>query len=478
MKSRGFKGTVSLCIVMVILAAFTLSSYAVKPSFSLKYPELADEINKAVLNHDEAYVIPSGYEITLDELFDVMYQLNYGCPMHFMRETGYRYFARTDAYGNVYATSITFDYKLTAEETESALVTVNGFIDKIISDAPSNMTDFEKVLYYHDYIASVFDYDNSLQVHDVYEFIKNGKGVCLSYVLMYAELLKRAGIENSWAWSEEMNHIWNCVKLNGKWYHVDVNWDATSSDIPGVINHKYFLLNDGEISTADNKHYGWVSPVCCDGEEYKDSVVRTVRTAVAPSDGKWYFIDGTGNLCYTDDPSSGEEPTVVSEHSLVWKVWDKNAHYTYVYSSLAAYDGIIYYTTPTQIMAYYPTDGTEKAVCTYGGNNGYIYGMKLGGYSPYAEPGKALINISKEPKTGTITEADLLNPKIEPVSTRGDVNRDGKITVTDVTTILKYLANWGVALDTDAADANNDGKVNVSDVTYLLKYIAGWDVIL
>ncbi len=57
----------------------------------------------------------------------------------------------------------------------------------------------------------------------------------------------------------------------------------------------------------------------------------------------------------------------------------------------------------------------------------------------------------------------------------GDVNRDGKITVTEVTAMHKMHANWDVNVNTHAADVDASGKVNVSDVTKMLKYLAGWD---
>lgn len=57
---------------------------------------------------------------------------------------------------------------------------------------------------------------------------------------------------------------------------------------------------------------------------------------------------------------------------------------------------------------------------------------------------------------------------------KGDVNGDGKVTVDDVTTIQKYIAD-AVKFD-DAqitvADVNNDGKVNIDDVTMIQKFIA------
>lgn len=58
----------------------------------------------------------------------------------------------------------------------------------------------------------------------------------------------------------------------------------------------------------------------------------------------------------------------------------------------------------------------------------------------------------------------------------GDVNRDTKINLADVTGMLQYIAKWSVELDTEAADVNDDGKINLDDVTLMLKYIAKWDV--
>ncbi len=67
---------------------------------------------------------------------------------------------------------------------------------------------------------------------------------------------------------------------------------------------------------------------------------------------------------------------------------------------------------------------------------------------------------------------------IDDTSVSGDPNGDGKVNVSDVTAILKYIANWGNEIITDSADVNKDGKVNLSDVTLLLKYLANWDVVL
>ena len=56
----------------------------------------------------------------------------------------------------------------------------------------------------------------------------------------------------------------------------------------------------------------------------------------------------------------------------------------------------------------------------------------------------------------------------------GDVNRDGKVNLSDVSGTLQIIANWDVDVNKDAADVNKTGDVNLTDVTKLLKKVAGW----
>ena len=64
-------------------------------------------------------------------------------------------------------------------------------------------------------------------------------------------------------------------------------------------------------------------------------------------------------------------------------------------------------------------------------------------------------------------------------SMAGDANGDGKVTISDVSSLLKYIAKWdNVPLDPASIDPNADSKVNLADVSLLLKYIAKWDVTL
>lgn len=45
-----------------------------------------------------------------------------------------------------------------------------------------------------------------------------------------------------------IDHMWNMVKLEGQWYHVDVTWDdPVMSDGSHALKYNYFLISDARI---------------------------------------------------------------------------------------------------------------------------------------------------------------------------------------------------------------------------------------
>ncbi len=56
----------------------------------------------------------------------------------------------------------------------------------------------------------------------------------------------------------------------------------------------------------------------------------------------------------------------------------------------------------------------------------------------------------------------------------GDVDKNGKINIMDVSAILKSIAKWETDICAPAADVDKSGGVNLADCTKLLKKIAGW----
>lgn len=100
-------------------------------------------------------------------------------------------------------------------------------------------------------------YQKMLRGHTACGAILDNVGVCQSYTLAYKILCNRAGIENIPIYSTQLGHMWNLVKLDGNWYHVDVTYDdpVYSNDLGDNDNvqtifgasHKNFLVSDATI---------------------------------------------------------------------------------------------------------------------------------------------------------------------------------------------------------------------------------------
>ena len=55
---------------------------------------------------------------------------------------------------------------------------------------------------------------------------------------------------------------------------------------------------------------------------------------------------------------------------------------------------------------------------------------------------------------------------------RGDVNNDGFVTITDVTTLINYLlTNDATGVNVEAANCDQEGDVTIADVTSLINYL-------
>ena len=63
--------------------------------------------------------------------------------------------------------------------------------------------------------------------------------------------------------------------------------------------------------------------------------------------------------------------------------------------------------------------------------------------------------------------------EFDPTLLLGDVDGDGSVNISDVTTLIDYLLSGGdtSGIDVIAADCDQDGNVNISDVTTLIDYL-------
>lgn len=176
-------------------------------------------------------------------------------------------------------TCVSLKFLMDYETRVNAKNEIDKRINEIVSNAPSGTTQFELELYAHDYIIDNCEYDYdwaSSQVSDdntgnVYGVLIEGKAVCEGYSRAFQLICKKLGLEcvNVFGVSNEENHMWNCIMIDGQWYQVDVTWDDADGEQKDIASYMFFNLND-ENMYKDHQVSGMYENIS--DEEFEDSL--------------------------------------------------------------------------------------------------------------------------------------------------------------------------------------------------------------
>ena len=103
---------------------------------------------------------------------------------------------------------------------------------------------YEKLLYIHDYFGQNIHYDESNKnPHNCYGGLIEHRVVCDGFSKSFALVSRLVGAETIIVAGD--GHGWNHVKLDNKWYAIDVTWDGNE--------HTYFLI--GSDTLVGDKRY-------------------------------------------------------------------------------------------------------------------------------------------------------------------------------------------------------------------------------
>jgi transglutaminase/protease-like cytokinesis protein 3 len=156
--------------------------------------------------------------------------------------------------------------KTTWVEGEDATITLNVIykcsseeekkLDKVIKNAIKTLdltekSDYEKVKAIHDFIINSVSYDTTLKGNSAYDALVNHSAVCEGYAMAAYRMFTEAGLEAKIisGYGNGVPHAWNIVKVDGKWYNIDLTWDdPVTSNGASIITYDYFLKNDKEFS--------------------------------------------------------------------------------------------------------------------------------------------------------------------------------------------------------------------------------------
>ncbi|MEE1517535.1 MAG: transglutaminase domain-containing protein [Lachnospiraceae bacterium] len=168
---------------------------------------------------------------------------------------------------NAQKITVKYEEETTKKQDDKRDELARSILSEIIT---LNMSDFEKALVIHDWIAINVKYDIDNYLKDTIpssSFSAEGAlttrvAVCDGYAKAFKLLAEKAGLEVNYVYGEADNgewggHAWNQVKIEGKWYNVDVTWDDPISfnnenniqrDETWNINYEYFLISDIEMN--------------------------------------------------------------------------------------------------------------------------------------------------------------------------------------------------------------------------------------
>lgn len=248
-------------------------------------------------------------------------------------------------------TSVKPEYTGSKQEILQKKILFDKAVEKALAAIPKNISNVEKVLAVNDYIVNTSEYDETLSRTSAYDLLVDKTAVCGGYGFAFGVLMDKLGIENRFVVSPEMEHGWNMVKLDGKWYHVDVTWNDPSPNELGRVSHNYLLLSDSVISDPEHEHYGWDTDVSAASDVYLNAFWTNVNTAMIYNGGKWYYIqspDGLKHSILAFNPADGVV-SVLHTFETRWSI-EKNSYWERT-SFLAEYGGKLYYNTSNAIYS-------------------------------------------------------------------------------------------------------------------------------
>ena len=480
--------SVILCAALLTVAMAT-SAFAAAPTESGMIDIAVSDSDAAfVANHLDALetvrdgalklksnIDISDYRLTESELSSLFAALRAVYPELFFVDLQYRYSYKTIG-GVNYTSSLLLSYDV------SSVSELNAMLDKFYSKADGylslvddSMNDFTKALVLHDAIVMNSEYFVAKDgvSGTPYTLMVEGWGKCEDYSRAYAFLLAQLGIKSELVTSSSMNHEWMKIRLDGKYYQVDITWDDPISaeegtDFPGRVSHEYFLFSDSTF--PNHSGYYMINPSA--DTTYDNYYIHNMDSQLCMVKGAIYGIycaKGESETKLVTYTARNEMTTVadlgaaVQDSDDFWAAhWRSNGNNYYVcsYSNLCSDSGLLYYNMPKAVYVYDPASGVNLKLADYSGSN-QLFGLKIDGSKLYGN------DSAQANSSGTLAE-------LGGCLMMGDVDGDGLLNVVDATMIQKKVADLAKfdATNTIKADFDRDGKITVNDVTAIQYEIA------
>ena len=153
-------------------------------------------------------------------------------------------------------TTVTPTYTMTGPALAAAKNLFTEKAEELLALVDPSMSDLEKEITLHRALAERVTYAEEKNAHSSYGAIVDGLAVCEGYAEALQYLLRCVGIQSFIALGSSVNpstlaeepHAWNYVKIDGKFYNVDLTWNDQGSN----LYHAYFNVTDERMKEDHN----------------------------------------------------------------------------------------------------------------------------------------------------------------------------------------------------------------------------------
>lgn len=175
-----------------------------------------------------------------------------------------------------------------AQDCEKRKQKLNEAVNSILSNIPSGLNEYHLEKYIHNtvvdgctYASGVKEAEDGWEEFTVYGALINGSAVCEGYSHSMVMLLNKVGIDCYYVngYGESNPHMWNVVKIDDNWYHLDATWDDNDN-----AYYHYFNLDDETVT-----HDHVISPLFEDTDS-TDSGIFNLWLPECNSDSANYFV--------------------------------------------------------------------------------------------------------------------------------------------------------------------------------------------
>ncbi len=249
------------------------------------YDTFYTEVSNGGLSHTFDGVHVSSFD---DSLSIAVRALTNEHPEFFWLNGGYSYTKRRavgSAVGTYEVTLSCYDYWTYTSDAQKYIDTLEQKAEEIVAQASAYSTDYERVLFVHDYIVKNVDYNHeaadetaktvrkasSEQAYSAYGCIVDDQAICGGYSKGFQLLMTMLDIECIYVtgYGSSEYHGWNCVRIGEDYYLIDLTWDDPgtvqkdgSYKYSGMATYTYFALTSEQMGRTHTPDSYFTFPEC------------------------------------------------------------------------------------------------------------------------------------------------------------------------------------------------------------------------